>query len=747
MYPSSGYYPENGLWISAPDTVTVESTMTFIPLQLTGTVTSSYRNKPVPGALVEVWRDTASGWSCESTVTADTAGNWTYSTDTTAPVRVRAVDPAGSHDPAWLGGTDVASATDKVPARGTTPRADIVLAMTHPSSIKGTVRSDRDQSPLASVVATLWADDAGVLTALDSTVTAADGSYSFAGLGPSSYRMSFRDPSGNHLLFGPGALIAVTAPVNLTRNVTMAFVPYTVQGTVTSDFHHMPLGDASVEIWRKHGGSWSLEDTVYSDFDGSWSYETTSNAPVRVYVDDPTTICDPAWLGGTAAENARDVTPDRSGQPLADITLHVARGATIGGTIQDDYSSEVLPGVSVSLYDANGTMATVLATTVTTSNGIFHFRGVGPGDYLVYYSDPSGRFISQWYDYEPSADWADPITVDFSSQFDASQYLSPVRIQYRALLTTATVSAGTGAQWAGLPFTLTSRMFDSMWGDPLDGMGVVVQSSTDRTTWNTLGSASADPSVGGGGYKFTYSAPDAAPRYYRFCAPGSLDVVSTSSVDVFVHPAMRTASWGPIFVNGTTTPNATVAGPMFPLEAQLRDQFGNPVSGASVHVSQSLDGRTWFDCPALVRETAPGRYTASTESGRAGIFRFESRAGGTSTSAVSGIATVLAPRKAQCWFSNGMPHVGRTTEISGWLWPRGKKGTKLVTIVVQRKVGGAWKAYKTFKPAIIDGPSGASRARIKLKYSKRGTYRVRMYVPGTKGFLPNTTSWVTCTVV
>ncbi|MDR3685501.1 MAG: carboxypeptidase regulatory-like domain-containing protein [Coriobacteriia bacterium] len=748
LYPGGDLYPDNGVWISKPGTVTAESTMTFIPMQLTGIVTSSYRAKPVSGALVEVWRaGDDSVWSCETTLTADAAGSWTYSTDTTAPVRVRAIDPLGSRDPAWLGGTDVASAADCVPLRGTPPRADIVLPMTHPSSISGTVRSDRDNSVVASVSVTLWADDDGVLTQMCSTATAANGTYSFPGLGPSSYRMSFEDPSGNNEPFPAGALIAIAAPVNLTRNVTLTFVPYTVQGTVTSDFHNMPVGNASVEIWRKQAGTWTLADIQFSDYDGTWSYETTSDEPVRIRVSDSSLICEPAWLGGAVVANASDIYPDRSGDPLADIQLHVAQAASIDGVTYDDYTMAALRGVSVSLFDANGDWASILASTTSGPDGSFHFTGLAPGDYFLYYADPTGKYESQWYDYESTVDWADPITIDAPGHQDASAYLDPVRVQYLATLTTATVTVGSGAQWAGLPFTLTSEMYDSMWGDGLDGMPVVVQSSADRIHWSTLGAASANPSVWSGGYQFTCFAPDATPRYYRFYVPATPDVVSTSSPDVFVHPAIRTASWGPLSANGTAAPNVTVAGPMFPLEAQLRDQFGNPVVGASVHVSQSLDGRTWFDCPAIVRETAPGRYTASAEAGRGRIFRFESRTGGTATPAVSGIVSVLAPRKAQCWFSNGLPHVGRTTEISGWLWPRGKKGTKLVSVVVQRRVGGSWKAYKTFRPAIIDGPTGASRARIKLKYSKRGAYRVHMYVPGTKGFLPTTTPWVTCAVV
>lgn len=747
VYPAGGLFPDNGVWISTPGTVTAYSTMTFIPFQVAGTITSSYRAKPVANGCVEIWRSGDDAvWRCETTVTADATGSWAYSTDTTAPIRVRAIDPLGSHDPAWFGGADAMSATDRVPARGTPPRADIVLPMTHSSSISGVVRSDRDESVMGGVGATLWADDDGVLTQLDSTVTAADGSYAFRGLGPSSYRMSFDDPSGEHEQFGPGALIAITAPVNLKRNVHLAFIPYTVQGTVTSDFHDMPVGGATVEVWREQAGVWTLSDLEFSDYDGTWSYETTSQAPVRVHVSDPSLICDSAWIGGTTVADASDVYPDRSDDPLADTRLHVAQSASIDGVTYDDYSMAALSGISVSLLDANGDWVSILATATSSADGTFHFTGLAPGDYFVYYNDPSGKYQPQWYDYEPTIDWADAVTVGSPGSHNATVHLDAVRIQHQAAFTTPIVSAGTGAQWAGLPFTLTADMYDALRGFGLTGMPVVVQSSTDRVHWFALGTASADPAGPYGRYRFTYSAPDAAQRYYRFYVRSTPDVVSANSPDIALHPAARSASWGPVAVNGAGVTSVRVSSAEISLDAQLTEQFGGPVTRASVCVRQSLDGRTWFGCPAIVLETAPGHYTATAETGRGSLLRLESVGSGTVAAAASGVVTVLAPRKAHCWLSTGSTRAGRKIHIAGSVWPRGKKGSRPVTIVVQRKVGGSWKGYKSYRPTLFDGSSASSRVSVRLKLSKRGTYRVRMYAPAANGLLSATTQWVSCRV-
>ncbi len=156
---------------------------------IAGQVLSSNEAAPLSGAQVEVYRQKAGTWEREATVTAGINGTWSYPTTDTSPVRVRMSDPAGMHDPAWLGGSDVADAqdltatVDPAPAVGT-------LALVKTGSLRGSVTDAETDAPLAGVEVRLWRSDVAVPTVL-SAVTGAGGTYEFAAVPPGAYLMSF----------------------------------------------------------------------------------------------------------------------------------------------------------------------------------------------------------------------------------------------------------------------------------------------------------------------------------------------------------------------------------------------------------------------------------------------------------------------------------------------------------------------------------------------------------------------------
>lgn len=211
--------------------------------QIGGTVHSTYRGAPIEGASVEVWRSHGSDWVLEASRATGRDGGWSYAVDSTAAVKLRVSDPTGAHAAAWIGGTDLASASSVVPVPGSAVSRDATLTLVQTSSIGGVVRTGKDGRPLGGVTVTLYHDLAG-LPVIGSTTTGPDGSFDFDGLGLSRYRLGFADATGAHTaaFFDSAATldktssIAILTPGALTADQTLQFIPFQLTGTVRSGF-------------------------------------------------------------------------------------------------------------------------------------------------------------------------------------------------------------------------------------------------------------------------------------------------------------------------------------------------------------------------------------------------------------------------------------------------------------------------------------------------------------------------------
>ena len=294
-------------------------------------------------------------------------------------------------------------------------------------SLSGFVYVDNNNSgqklpgdaPIAGVMLTLVRTDTASPVTIGTTTTAADGSYSFAGLTPSTYKVVETQPSAylDGLDSRNGAIIAgsaagvdtvagivVTAGNNSPSNNFGELAPASVAGTVYFD------KDASGTLTAGDVGLSGVTVTLTGTNDlgaitpivattgpgGTYSFGNLRPGTYAVAEAQPAGYAqgtDTVGAVGTVSTGTLSATDVFSGVALAPGTAGVAYnfgelGTGISGTVFYDANKSTtldagdsgLGGLTVTLKNAAGA---VVATTITAANGTYSFPNVAPGTYTV----------------------------------------------------------------------------------------------------------------------------------------------------------------------------------------------------------------------------------------------------------------------------------------------------------------------------------------------------------------------------
>ena len=267
-------------------------------------------------------------------------------------------------------------------------------------SISGTKYNDitgnsfsADDTPLGGVTINLYKN--GGSTPVATTVTAANGTYSFTNLGPGTYSVQEQVPAGSVQTGGIGGYtINATSGTNATgKNFDDYFSTSTISGTKYNDItgnsfsaDDTGLGGVTINLY-KNGGSTPVATTVTAA-NGSFSFTNLGPGTYSVQEVVPSGSTQTGGIGGytfvlTSGQNSTGNNFDNftniciSGTKYTDITGN--------GITADDTG---LGGVTINLYKNGGT--TPVATTVTASNGSYQFANLGPGTYTVQEVVPAG---------------------------------------------------------------------------------------------------------------------------------------------------------------------------------------------------------------------------------------------------------------------------------------------------------------------------------------------------------------------
>ena len=189
---------------------------------ITGTVTETGTNAALSGVVVVALRTSDYGLARTTTTNA----NGTYTLDV-APgtYHLAFLDPTGTHTSEWSGNQPISNLAGAATVAAPSTGADASLASTT-GGFTGTVTAQANGAaiPDAWVIAI---NTNGQITR--STVTAANGSYTLAGLAPGNYRAVVVDPTGTHPVryypasvdYAGATAIAVT-PANTASGINLA---------------------------------------------------------------------------------------------------------------------------------------------------------------------------------------------------------------------------------------------------------------------------------------------------------------------------------------------------------------------------------------------------------------------------------------------------------------------------------------------------------------------------------------------
>lgn len=250
----------------------------------------------------------------------------------------------------------------------------------------------------------------------DDTFTLGDGTYSIE-LDPGTYFVrtdEFFTPLRNELFddvpchsscsIADGTPVVITSG-DETPNVDFALEAVaSLSGRVTRAAEGTPVDGAQVELYSRFG---SFAARTTTDASGNYSFPvqpetyfvvTRADAPLVGEVYDGASCA-----GFPSCEPELDGTPIRvrAGDHLTGIDFALEEASSLGGTVTDIRTGNVLVGHEVDLWSSRGRL---LKAVLTATGGTYGFTGLGPGTYFVSTRGASADLVDEVYRDVPCLD-------------------------------------------------------------------------------------------------------------------------------------------------------------------------------------------------------------------------------------------------------------------------------------------------------------------------------------------------------
>jgi hypothetical protein len=323
--------------------------------------------------------------------------------------RYPSISPARGHRSrtAFIAVLAVLSALLVVLGHASSARADGGTA-----SVSGTVTDASTSSPIGGIAVAIHSQD---YSYYDSTITAADGTYTLGTIPTGSYTLAFQSYSGVNYVQQcwhedscqdeNQTYFAVTDGQALTGYGAALAPGATITGIITN-----AAGDPVPNVIVSLNSTNGVGDTGAST-DNAGTY-SVAQLPAGQYQVDFTPSAGNylgQWWNDQPTQSTANSVTLTTGSTASGINAQLAAGATISGTVSS--ANGPVAGATVAALDASDEQITA-QEPVTDANGDYTIAGLPSGSYKVLFSSPMDQNLAtQWWDDVTTYEAATAITV------------------------------------------------------------------------------------------------------------------------------------------------------------------------------------------------------------------------------------------------------------------------------------------------------------------------------------------------
>lgn len=368
-----------------------------------------------------------------ATTTTNAQGEYTFELLPPGEYSVEIEVPSGYYEkashPGSVGGAkDGPLKITSITVASGTDATDYNFCVVEPTGISGYVYVDANQngtrdsgeSPIAGVTVQLL-DASGNYTGT-STITDANGYYSFSGLRPGTYGVKELQPAGyfngSASAGDQGGVVdsatdtisnVLLAPAILATNYNFGeLLPASISGQVHADRNGDCIADpdeplvAGATVYLLDAAGLRVASTQ-TDSQGRYQFTMLAPGEYGIELEVPANYFEaaahPGSEGGNKSGKIKVVSIAlTSGVTATDYDFCVHEPVTISGHVYEDKnmnctfdSGEIgIAGVTLQLLDANGNFTGI--TVITDANGFYSFTGLRPGTYGIHEIQPANYF-------------------------------------------------------------------------------------------------------------------------------------------------------------------------------------------------------------------------------------------------------------------------------------------------------------------------------------------------------------------